>query len=167
MHVPDGIFPLWLLLLTFAVSILTLYVAVKRINNKFDERVVPYMGVLAAVIFAAQFVNFPVPPFSSGHLVGTTLLAVMLGPWAAIIIMAMVLFVQAMYGDGGLLAYGLNVFNMGVFSAFSGWILALGMFKVFKRFLDEKKAVLVVKGKRESFENISPPQQVEPNAYMV
>jgi cobalt/nickel transport system permease protein len=140
-HVPDGVIPLWLLLLTFAVSILTLYVAVKRINNRFDERVVPYMGVLAAVIFAAQFVNFPVPP-SSGHLVGTTLLAVMLGPWAAIIIMALVLFVQALYGDGGILTYGLNLFNMGVASAFMGWILALGMFKLFKRFTDEKKAVL-------------------------
>jgi cobalt/nickel transport system permease protein len=141
LHVPDGIFPLWLLILTFAVSIITLYVAIKRINNKFDERVVPYMGVLAAVIFAAQFVNFPVPP-SSGHLVGTTLLAVMLGPWAAILIIAMVLFIQALYGDGGLLAYGLNVFNMGVFSAFFGWILALGLFKIFKRFTDEKKSVL-------------------------
>jgi cobalt/nickel transport system permease protein len=119
-----------------------LIVSVKRINKRFDERIVPYMGVLAAVIFAAQFVNFPVPP-SSGHLVGTTLLAVMLGPWAAIIIMALVLFVQALYGDGGLLSYGLNVFNMGVFSAFFGWILALGLFKLFKRFTDEKKSVLI------------------------
>jgi cobalt/nickel transport system permease protein len=142
LHVPDGVFPLWILAALFVVSIITLIISVKRINKRFDERVVPYMGVLAAVIFAAQFVNFPVPP-SSGHLVGTTLLAVMLGPWAAIIIIALVLFIQALYGDGGLLSYGLNVFNIGVFSAFFGWILALGLFKLFKRFTDEKKSVLI------------------------
>ena len=71
------------------------------------------MGVLAAVVFAAQLVNFPVPP-SSGHLVGSTLLAVMLGPWCGMLIIGMVLFVQALYGDGGILTYGLNFFNMGI-----------------------------------------------------
>jgi cobalt/nickel transport system permease protein len=98
--------------------------------------------VLAAVIFAAQFVNFPVPP-SSGHLVGSTLLSVMLGPWGGMLIIGMVLFVQALYGDGGILTYGLNFFNMGIFSCLVGWALALVLFKGIKRFTDEKKSVLV------------------------
>jgi cobalt/nickel transport system permease protein len=142
MHVPDGVLPVWLLAILYVVSGLMLIVSVKMINKKFDEKLVPYMGVLAAVIFAAQFVNFPVPP-SSGHLVGSTLLAVMLGPWGGMLIIGMVLFVQALYGDGGLLTYGLNFFNMGVFSCFVGWALALLLFKGLKRYTDEKKSVLI------------------------
>jgi cobalt/nickel transport system permease protein len=142
MHVPDGVLPIWLLVIFYIISGLFLVVSVKRINKKFDDRLVPYMGVLAAVIFAAQFVNFPVPP-SSGHLVGSTLLAVMLGPWAGMLIIGMVLFVQALYGDGGLLTYGLNFFNMGIFSCFVGWALSLLIFKGLKRFTDERKSVLV------------------------
>jgi len=99
------------------------------------------MGVLAAVIFAAQLVNFPVPP-ASGHLVGTTLLAVMLGPWAAMVIMALVLIVQALYGDGGLLAFGLNFFNMGILGSVLGWSISIVLFKALRRIRDEKSAVL-------------------------
>ncbi|TFH06719.1 MAG: cobalamin biosynthesis protein CbiM [Candidatus Thorarchaeota archaeon] len=142
MHVPDGIFPLWLQIIMFIISGIMLFVSVKMINRKFDNKLVPYMGVLAAVIFAAQLVNFPVPP-SSGHLVGSTLLAVMLGPWAGMLIIGMVLFVQALSGDGGLLTYGLNFFNMGIFSCLVGWAIALILFKGLKRFTDEKKSVLV------------------------
>jgi len=142
MHVPDGVLPVWLLVIMYLMSGLMLVISVKRINKKFDDRLVPYMGVLAAVIFAAQLVNFPVPP-SSGHLVGSTLLAVMLGPWAGMLIIGMVLFVQALYGDGGILTYGLNFFNMGIFSCLVGWILALLIFKGLKRFADEKKSVLI------------------------
>jgi cobalt/nickel transport system permease protein len=142
MHVPDGILPIWLLAIMYVISGLMLFISVKRINKKFDNKLVPYMGVLAAVIFAAQLVNFPVPP-SSGHLVGSTLLAVMLGPWAGMLIIGMVLFVQALYGDGGLLTYGLNFFNMGIFSSLLGWALALILFKGLKRIMDEKKSVLI------------------------
>lgn len=142
MHVPDGVLPIWLLILLYIVSAVMLVISVKMINKKFNDRLVPYMGVLAAVIFAAQLVNFPVPP-SSGHLVGSTLLAVMLGPWGGMLIIGMVLFVQALYGDGGLLTYGLNFFNMGVFSCLVGWALALLLFKGLKRLTDEKKSVLV------------------------
>ncbi|MHA2423358.1 MAG: energy-coupling factor ABC transporter permease [Candidatus Thorarchaeota archaeon] len=143
MHVPDGIIPLWLQLLMLAVSATTMVIAYRKIRNQFDERLVPYMGVLAAVIFAAQLVNFPVPPFSSGHLVGSTLLAVMVNPWVAMLIMALVLFVQALYGDGGILTYGLNQFNMGIFSVLIGFGLALALFKILSRFTSKEKATLV------------------------
>ena len=142
MHVPDGIFPLWFLILMYIISGLMLFLSVKMINKRFDDKLVPYMGVLAAVIFAAQLVNFPVPP-SSGHLVGSTMLAVMLGPWAGMLIIALVLFVQALSGDGGILTYGLNFFNMGIFSCLVGWALALVLFRGMKKFTDEKKAVLI------------------------
>ncbi|MGY5858052.1 MAG: energy-coupling factor ABC transporter permease [Candidatus Thorarchaeota archaeon] len=142
MHVPDGVLPLWVYILFLAISLPILGLAIRNVNRRFDDRLTPYMGVLAAVIFAAQFVNFPVPP-ASGHLVGTTLLAVMLGPWAAMVIMALVLFVQALYGDGGLFAFGLNFFNMGVLGAIFGWGLAFVLFKGLAKFRDEKISVLV------------------------
>ncbi|MHA1928154.1 MAG: energy-coupling factor ABC transporter permease [Candidatus Thorarchaeota archaeon] len=141
MHVPDGILPLWLQALMFGISIIFLGVSVKMVNRKFDERMVPYMGVLAAVIFAAQLINFPIPP-TSGHLVGATLLAVMLGPWAGMLIIALVLFVQALYGDGGLLTFGLNFFNMGIVGCFVGWSIALLLFKGMKRLINENRAVV-------------------------
>ncbi len=142
MHVPDGVLPFWVYVLFLAISLPVLGFAIRNINRRFDDRLTPYMGVLAAVIFAAQFVNFPVPP-ASGHLVGTTLLAVMLGPWAAMVIMALVLFVQALYGDGGLLAFGLNFFNMGFLGAILGWGISLMLFKGLKRVQDEKISVLI------------------------
>ena len=142
MHVPDGVLPFVIYILFLVISFPILGFAIRNINKRFDDRLTPYMGVLAAVIFAAQLVNFPVPP-ASGHLVGTTLLAVLLGPWAAMVIMSLVLFVQALYGDGGLLAFGLNFFNMGVLGAIFGWGISLVLFKGLKRIRDEKTSVLI------------------------
>ena len=142
MHVPDGIVPLWLQVLMLVLSGVVLMLSVRKVNRQFDDRLVPYMGVLAAVTFGAQLVNFPVPP-ASGHLVGSTLLAILVGPWAAIVIMALVLFVQALGGDGGLLTYGLNLFNMGAVSCLVGWSLSFVIFRILRSHLDERKSVLV------------------------
>ncbi|TET08884.1 MAG: hypothetical protein E3J86_09735 [Candidatus Thorarchaeota archaeon] len=146
MHVPDGIVPLWLQILLLVVSATMMIISYRKVNARFDDHLVPFMGVLAAVIFAAQLVNFPVPPFSSGHLVGSTLLAVMVGPYVAMMIMALVLFVQALYGDGGILTYGLNFFNMGVFSVLLGYGLALVFFKGLQRIINKERATLVSAG---------------------
>ncbi len=146
MHVPDGIVPLWLQIILWIISGSMLVIAFRKINQRLDERLVPYMGVLAAVIFAAQVINFPVTPFASGHLVGSTLLAVMIGPYGGMIIIALVLFVQALYTDGGLITYGLNFFNMGVLSCLLGYTISLILFKSLKRVADERKALLVGSG---------------------
>jgi cobalt/nickel transport system permease protein len=142
LHVPDGIVPLWLQLILLLISGAAITLSLRLVNRRFDDRLVPYMGVLAAVIFAAQLINFPVPPFSSGHLVGSTLLAVMVGPWVASLIMALVLFVQALYGDGGILTFGLNFFNMGVFAVFLGYGLASVFFGATSRISNKKIATL-------------------------
>ncbi len=146
MHVPDGIVPLWLQILLLVVSATMMVISYRKVKARFDERLVPFMGVLAAVIFAAQLVNFPVPPFSSGHLVGSTLLAVMVGPYVAMMIMALVLFVQALYGDGGILTYGLNFFNMGILSVLLGYGLAVIFFKGLQRIITKERATLVSAG---------------------
>ncbi len=92
----------------------------KKIKDGLDDKKVPLMGVLGAFIFAAQMINFTIPGTgSSGHLGGGMILAVLLGPHAAFLVMASVLLVQALFfADGGLLALGCNMFNLGFFPAF-------------------------------------------------
>ncbi len=97
----------------------------REVRRRFDERAVPLMGVLGAFVFAAQMVNFSIPGTgSSGHLGGGLLLAILLGPHAAAISMASVLAVQAfLFADGGVLALGCNVFNLGCIPAFVAYPL--------------------------------------------
>lgn len=92
----------------------------KKVQKNLDEKKVPLMGVLGAFIFAAQMINFTIPATgSSGHLGGGMILAVLLGPWAGFLTIASVLTVQALFfADGGLLALGCNVFNLGFFPCF-------------------------------------------------
>lgn len=92
----------------------------RKVRQSLDGQLAPLMGVLGAFIFAAQMVNFTIPGTgSSGHLGGGLLLAVLLGPFAAFVVIASVLTVQALFfADGGLLALGCNIFNLGFFPAF-------------------------------------------------
>lgn len=97
----------------------------KKVKEEADERKVPLMGVLGAFIFAAQMINFTIPGTgSSGHLGGGMILAILLGPYAGFLVMASVLIVQALFfADGGLLALGCNIFNLGFFSCFVAYPL--------------------------------------------
>jgi cobalt/nickel transport system permease protein len=98
---------------------LTVYSA-RKLKDEMDERKIPLMGVMGALIFAAQMINFTIPGTgSSGHLAGGLLLAVLLGPHAAFLTMASILTIQALFfADGGILALGCNIFNMGFFPCF-------------------------------------------------
>jgi len=101
---------------------LTAYCA-KKIKSELDDRKVPLMGVLGAFIFSAQMINFSIPATgSSGHLGGGMILSILLGPHAAFLTIASVLTVQALFfADGGLLALGCNIINMGVFPCFAAY----------------------------------------------
>ena len=92
----------------------------RKLKADIDDRKVPLMGVMGAFIFAAQMINFSIPfTGSSGHLAGGMILAILLGPYAAFLTLASILTVQALFfGDGGLLALGCNIFNMGFFPCF-------------------------------------------------
>ncbi|MDP2004155.1 MAG: energy-coupling factor ABC transporter permease [Rubrivivax sp.] len=105
-------------------SAATLALCARQLRARADNHLVPLMGVLGAFVFAAQMVNFAIPGTgSSGHLGGGLLLAVLLGPQAAVIVIASVLTVQALlFADGGLLALGANIFNLGVLPCLS-WAL--------------------------------------------
>lgn len=122
LHVPDGFLTTTVSLVLWALSVLVIAVSLRRVGNDLGERQVPLMGVLAACIFAGQMLNFPVAGGTSGHLVGAALAAILLGPWAGILVLTCVVGIQALiFQDGGLLAMGSNIFNMGVVSVFSAW----------------------------------------------
>lgn len=97
----------------------------KKVKEEVDDRKIPLMGVLGAFIFAAQMINFTIPATgSSGHLGGGMILSILLGPYAAFLVMASVLIVQALFfADGGLLALGCNIFNLGFFTCFVSYPL--------------------------------------------
>jgi cobalt/nickel transport system permease protein len=110
------------------------------VRDQFGERRIPLIGVLAAFIFAAQMLNFPVAGGTSGHLVGAALAAVLLGPWAAAVTMTSVLAIQAlMFQDGGLLGFGFNVVNMGLIGAFVGY----GIYRLAVRGLGKRNGLVV------------------------
>jgi cobalt/nickel transport system permease protein len=102
-----------------AAAGLTAYSA-RQLKKEMDERKIPLMGVLGALVFAAQMINFTIPGTgSSGHLEGAMVLAILLGPYAAFLTMASILTIQALFfADGGLLALGCNIFNMGFLPCF-------------------------------------------------
>ena len=109
----------------WVVSAATVAYCSKKVKENLDERKVPLMGVLGAFVFAAMMINFTIPGTgSSGHLGGGLLLAILLGPHAAFLVIASVLVVQALFfADGGLLALGCNIFNLGFFPAFIAYPL--------------------------------------------
>jgi cobalt/nickel transport system permease protein len=124
MHIPDGFLstqtwvPAWLL------SAGGIAYCLDRAKKTMQDRIVPLMGVMAAFIFAAQMVNFPVMGGTSGHLLGGILAAVLLGPYAAAIVIACVLAVQCLlFQDGGLTALGANILNMAVIGTMGGYII--------------------------------------------
>ena len=128
MHIPDGFLNPPTIAATCAVSALAVGCAARITNKKISERQVPLMGVTAAFIFAAQMLNFPIFGGTSGHLMGAVLAAILLGPWAATLIMTCVLIVQCLvFQDGGLLALGANVLNMGVIAPFAGYYIYRGV----------------------------------------
>jgi cobalt/nickel transport system permease protein len=130
MHIPDGFVSGPVAGVGFALAGVAIGLAVWRTNRTLGERFVPLMGVMAAFIFAAQMMNFPVAGGTSGHMVGGALAAILLGPWAAIIVMTSVVGVQAlMFQDGGLVALGANVFNIAVVACLVGYAVYAGFIR--------------------------------------
>ena len=122
MHAPDGFFAVWLSLLGWAIMIAMVGLALRNTRAQLGERQIPLMGVVAATIFAGQMINFSIPGGTSGHLLGGALAAAFLGPWGGVLVMTAVVSIQALvFQDGGLLALGLNVINMGIITSFSGY----------------------------------------------
>jgi len=122
LHIPDGFLSIIISVLCWVISGATLALAISRTNKSLGERQVPLMGVMAAFIFAAQMINFPVAGGTSGHLLGGALAAIVLGPWAAMLVMTAVIAVQGLlFQDGGLVVMGANILNMGLLTSAVGY----------------------------------------------
>jgi cobalamin biosynthesis protein CbiM len=103
-------------------------------KNQLDEKVAPLAGLAAVFIFAMQMINFPVAAGTSGHLIGGALAAILIGPWAGVLAVTVVLFVQALFfADGGLIALGLNVINLSVIATLGSWYIFKLLQKIFPK----------------------------------
>jgi len=124
LHIPDGFLAVPLSFLGWILAIVAITLALRQTRDQFDERQIPLLGVMAAFIFAAQAINFPVAGGTSGHLLGGALAAIILGPWAAVLVMTAVIALQALlFQDGGLLVMGWNIVNMGLLTVFTAAIV--------------------------------------------
>jgi cobalt/nickel transport system permease protein len=122
MHIPDGFLSPVVALICWVITIAVVAVAIRKTNHQLGQKQVPLMGIMAAFIFAAQMINFPVAGGTSGHLLGGALAAIVLGPWPAVLVMTAVIAVQALlFQDGGLLVMGANILNMGILTAAVGY----------------------------------------------
>ena len=125
MHMADALLSPAVGTAFWAGTLGTLAYTARKLKEHIDEKMIPLMGVLGAFVFAAQMINFTIPGTgSSGHLGGGMILAVTLGPYAAFLVMASVLTVQALFfADGGLLALGCNIWNLGIYPCFIAYPL--------------------------------------------
>jgi len=120
MHMADALLSPAVGATFWAGTLAALGYASKKLKENLDDKMIPLMGVMGAFIFASQMINFTIPGTgSSGHIGGGMILAIILGPYAALLAMASVLTVQALFfADGGLLALGCNIWNMGIYPCF-------------------------------------------------
>jgi cobalt/nickel transport system permease protein len=126
-HIPDGYLSPETCAVGFVVAVPTLAVAAAKVKERVKTRNVPTLAVLAAVCFLVMMFNVPIPDGTTAHAVGGGLIAILLGPWAAVIGVTVALAFQALlFGDGGVLSFGVNVVNMAVVLPF----VAYGLYKV-------------------------------------
>jgi cobalt/nickel transport system permease protein len=143
MHIPDGFLSITVSVVLWVATIVVVAYALKRVNKDLGERQVPLMGVLAAAIFAGQMLNFSVAGGTSGHLVGAAIAVILLGPWAAILVMVCVVSIQALiFQDGGLVVLGANIFNMGI----TGVAVSYMVYHTVRRLLGSSRFSLFVGG---------------------
>jgi len=127
MHIPDGFLDTKTVLASALLASVGVGAAVSRARKTLPPSKIPVLGLSAALLFASQMVNFPVAGGTSGHIVGSVLAAVILGPSGAVIALMAVLLVQALlFADGGLLALGANVLNMAVVGSLLGYAVYRG-----------------------------------------
>ena len=128
MHIPDGYLSPQTYIPLFGAFVAAASVAVRKVKNEVSARNIPYLGMAAAFSFIIMMFNLPIPGGTTGHAVGSAVIAILFGPWAAMIAVSVALIIQALiFGDGGITAIGANCFNMAVFMPFAAYYI----FKLF------------------------------------
>ena len=134
MHIPDGFLDAKTWATLAIVSGGSLCFAINKVKKEITEKKIPLMGVIAAFIFAAQMLNFPISGGTSGHFVGGVFAAIILGPASGLLIMSLVLLIQCfIFQDGGVTALGANIFNMGIITSVFGYYLYKWINKIMKK----------------------------------
>ena len=128
MHIPDGYLSPQTYIPLFGAFVSAAAIAIKKVKNEVSARDIPYLGMAAAFSFIIMMFNLPIPGGTTGHAVGSAVIAILFGPWAAVIAVSVALIIQALiFGDGGITAIGANCFNMAVFMPFAAYYI----FKLF------------------------------------
>ncbi len=128
MHIPDGYLSPETCAVLAAGSAPILYLAARRLSQDTDTAVIPRVAMASAFGFVVQMLNVPVPDGTSAHAVGAALAAILLGPWGGILALTITLAIQALFfGDGGILALGANVFNMGILAPATAYVVYRGI----------------------------------------
>jgi len=133
MHIPDGFVDLKTAITTGVLSAGGVAASIYKIKKIFKAKVIVLMGMMAALIFALQMINFTIPGGTSGHLLGGALVVITLGPYAGVLVLTVVLIVQALvFMDGGVIAIGANVFNMAICGALSAFLIYMLLKRISK-----------------------------------
>jgi cobalt/nickel transport system permease protein len=141
MHIPDGFLNIPVSIVLWIISVVVIAIALRKMNKQLGEREIPLMGVLAAAIFAGQMLNFSVIGGTSGHLLGAALAVILVGPWAAVLVMTCVVSIQAiLFQDGGLISLGANLFNMAIVGVF----VSYAVLTLIKKLIRNEKVSLFV-----------------------
>ncbi|QZY28361.1 energy-coupling factor ABC transporter permease [Nocardioides coralli] len=128
MHVPDGFLDAPTSIATGVVATAAVAVALRGARRELDDRTAPMAGLVAAFVFAAQMINFPVGAGTSGHLLGGALAAVLVGPFTGALCLAVVLLVQGLlFADGGITALGTNITLFSLVAVGAGWLVFRGL----------------------------------------
>ena len=134
MHIPENYLSPSTCAVMGAAMLPVWLMAVQKVRQEIPKEKLPLLGIGAAFSFLSMMFNIPLPGGTTGHAVGATLLAVLLGPWSACLAVSIALFVQALFfGDGGILAFGANCFNMAFVMPFSGWFVYRTLKKLWPR----------------------------------
>lgn len=130
MHVPDGFFDVPVSIGAGVVAAGGIALCLRGARRELDDRTAPVAGLTAAFVFAAQMINFPVGAGTSGHLLGGALAAILVGPYAGVLCLSVVLMVQMFFADGGVSAIGVNITLMGLVTVLVGYAVFRGLVHV-------------------------------------
>lgn len=132
MHVPDGFINAQVSAATGVISLGTLWVYIRNAKNLVADKLIALTGMMSALIFVLQMINFPIAAGTSGHLLGGALAVIVLGPSLGVICISIVVVIQSLlFADGGLSALGVNVLNMAIITSLTGWLIITSWKKLF------------------------------------
>ena len=140
MHVPDGFMNVTMSAATGVISFGTLWAYIRSAKDLIADKFIALTGMMSALIFVLQMINFPIAAGTSGHLLGGALAVIVLGPRLGLICLSVVVIIQSLlFADGGLSALGVNVLNMAIVTSATSWFIV----KYWIKFIGKNKTSIV------------------------